>query len=247
MTYRLGSLFSGIGGLELGFERTGQFKTVFQVEKDPFCRAVLAKHWRSVPRFEDICNVTATSLPKCHILVGGFPCQDVSIAGRGAGLDGSRSGLWREFARLIGSLRPRVVLVENVAGLISNGLAEVIGDLSKLGYDAEWSLVSACAFGSPHTRARLFIVAYPNGKHGSRGLGIQPRLKESVFVAGDHDPSAFPWEKTASANPRGVNGLSRGLDYANRARALGNSIVPQVAQFVAQRILEAGLLNSRAA
>src|SRR6185312_32662 len=106
----VGSLFAGIGGFDLGFERAG-FEIKWQVEIDPFCRAVLAKHWPDVRRYEDVRTVGA-ELERVDVVCGGFPCQDISFAGDGAGLDGERSGLWREFSRLIGELRPRYVVVE---------------------------------------------------------------------------------------------------------------------------------------
>jgi DNA (cytosine-5)-methyltransferase 1 len=113
---RIGSLFSGIGGLELGLEWSGVGHTVWQVEREPFCRAVLAKHWPAAERFDDVRTVGKANLAPVDLICGGFPCQDVSSAGKGAGLAGERSGLWREFARILGELQPGWVVVENVAG-----------------------------------------------------------------------------------------------------------------------------------
>lgn len=158
---RVGSLFSGIGGFDLGFERAGM-EVVFQAESDQFCRAVLRKHWPDVPCFDDVRKVDA-SAPPVEVVCGGFPCQDISSAGRGIGIGGSRSGLWKEFARIVGDLRPEFVVVENVQPLTKRGLHVVLGDLSELGYDAEWETIRACDFGSPHKRARIWIVAYPVG------------------------------------------------------------------------------------
>ena len=164
MKYRLGSLFSGIGGFELGFEMTGQFETVFQVEINEFCRRILEKHWQNVARYTDAKTVGKHNLPRCDILIGGFPCQDVSVAGRGAGLAGSRTSLWWEFHRIISEIRPRVVVLENVPGLATRGLNTVIAALSALGYDAEWQTVSAASVGAPHLRERYFIVAYTSSE-----------------------------------------------------------------------------------
>jgi DNA (cytosine-5)-methyltransferase 1 len=161
---RVGSLFSGIGGLDLGFERAG-FEIAWQVEIDPYCRKVLAKHWPDIPRYEDIRNIGAHNLEPVDVLVGGFPCQDISTAGKKEGIGGSRSSLWSEYARLICELRPRYVVVENVANLLSMGLGRVLGDLAESGYDAEWDCLPAVAFGAPHRRDRLFVVAYP-AEHG---------------------------------------------------------------------------------
>lgn len=163
-------LFSGIGGFSLGLERAG-FKTVAFCEIDPFCRRVLAKHWPNVPCYEDVRTLSAQHITADglvpEVICGGFPCQDISVAGKGAGLAGERSGLWSEFARLIGELRPRYAIVENVSALLGRGLGTVLGDLSSIGYDAEWHCIPASAIGAPHRRDRVWIVAYPHG--GGRG------------------------------------------------------------------------------
>jgi len=155
-------LFSGIGGFSLGLERAG-FTTVAFCEIDPYCRRVLAKHWPEVPIYDDVRTVSADRLRADGIAVdvicGGFPCQDISVAGKGAGLAGERSGLWREYARIIGELRPRFVIVENVAALLYRGLDDVLGDLAALGYDTEWHCIPASAVGAPHRRDRVWIVA----------------------------------------------------------------------------------------
>ncbi len=160
---RVGSLFSGIGGFDLGFERAG-FEIAWQCEIDPHARAVLAKHWPATPCYMDVREVGAHSLAKVDVLCGGFPCQDISYANgtleSPKGLEGTRSGLWREFARIIAELRPGWVAIENVGALRTRGLEEVILDLSRMGYDAEWRPVYAYEFGLPHARERLFIVAW---------------------------------------------------------------------------------------
>jgi DNA (cytosine-5)-methyltransferase 1 len=157
-------LFSGIGGFSLGLERAGM-RTVAFCEIDPFARRVLAKHWPGVPLYDDVRSLTAERLAADGIAVdvicGGFPCQDISVAGRGAGIDGERSGLWSEYARIVGEIRPRYVIVENVAALLSRGLDRVLGDLAALGFDAEWHCIPASAVGAPHRRDRLWLVAYP--------------------------------------------------------------------------------------
>jgi DNA (cytosine-5)-methyltransferase 1 len=160
----LGSLFAGIGGIDLGFERAG-FKTLWQVEIDPYCRKVLERHFPDAERFEDVRRVGIRNLRPVDCLAGGFPCQDVSNTGKGAGLDGERSGLWFEFDRLIGELRPRIVFVENVASLLVRGFGRVLGCLAARGYDAQWDCIRAFDVGAPHLRDRIWIVAYP---HGSR-------------------------------------------------------------------------------
>lgn len=154
-----GSLFAGIGGLDLGLERAG-LVCRWQVEINPFSRDVLAKHWPTVRRFEDVRAVGRHNLEPVDLICGGFPCQDISNAGNRKGIKGERSGLWVEYRRIVRELRPRYVLVENVAALLVRGVDTVLGDLSALGFDAEWGVLRARDVGAPHRRARLFIVAY---------------------------------------------------------------------------------------
>ena len=164
-------LFSGIGAFSLGLQRAGM-RTVAFCEIDPFCRRVLAKHWPEVRCYADIKELSAQHLAAdgsgaIDLICGGFPCQDISVAGRGAGIAGERSGLWGEFARIVGELGPSYVIVENVAALLQRGLATVLGDLASLGYDAEWHCIPASAVGAPHQRDRVWIIAYA-GREGRR-------------------------------------------------------------------------------
>jgi len=165
---RVLDLFSGIGGFSIGLERAGMTTVAF-CEIDKKAQLVLKKHWPDVPVFEDVSTLTKDLLDERGITVdvicGGFPCQDISYAGAGAGIEGERSGLWSEYARLIGELRPRYVIVENVSALLSRGLDRVLGDLASLGYNAEWHCIPASAVGAPHRRDRIWIVAYPNSQH----------------------------------------------------------------------------------
>jgi DNA (cytosine-5)-methyltransferase 1 len=166
-------LFSGIGGFSLGLERTGGFSTVAFCEIEPFPRKVLAKHWPEVPCYEDVTKLTGDILRRDRISVdvitGGFPCQDISVAGKQAGIgEGTRSGLWSEIVRLIGELSPRYVIVENVAALLSGPseqrggwFGSILADLAECGYDAEWENIPAAAVGAPHRRERVWVVAYP--------------------------------------------------------------------------------------
>lgn len=236
-----GSLFSGIGGIDLGLERAGM-RCMWQVENDNYAQRVLAKHWPDVPRFGDVRNVGAHNLAYADVIAGGFPCQDISNAGRGAGLAGERSGLWFEFARVVRELRPRYVLVENVAALLGRGIDTVLGDLAACGYDAEWQCISATAVGAPHLRERIFIVAYT--KCESRKLrfdasevwGWQEEAKQArmgrgrVFAA----PAVSQWA-TESDVGRVADGVPNGLD---RLRGLGNAVVPQVAEYVGRCIIQ---------
>jgi DNA (cytosine-5)-methyltransferase 1 len=152
-----GSLFAGIGGIDLGLERAG-WECRFQVEWDPFCQRVLAKHWPDVPRYGDITTVDWSGVERVDLLAGGFPCQPVSVAGKQLAQDDSR-WLWPEFERAIRALRPGRVLVENVPGLLARGMGDVLGGLADLGYDAEWRVISAADAGAPHLRKRVWIVA----------------------------------------------------------------------------------------
>ena len=190
---RVLDLFSGIGGFSLGLERTGGFETVAFCEIEPYPRAVLAKHWPGVPCYEDVRTLTADTLSRDGIAVdvicGGFPCQDVSFAGKRAGLEGARSGLWREYARLVGELRPRFVIVENVPGLLNLGMGAVLGDLAALGYDATWDCIPASAVGAPHRRDRVWIVAHTDRAAVRQQPVAEPRCK-SPAVARGHCPTA---------------------------------------------------------
>jgi DNA (cytosine-5)-methyltransferase 1 len=164
------SLFSGIGGLDLGLQRAGM-TIAGQVEIDPWCRKILAKHWPEVPRHDDVRTCPAWwGSRRADVVCGGFPCQPVSVAGKGLAQDDPR-WLWPAFADTIRAVRPRFVLVENVPGLLGRGMGDVLADLAGLGYDAEWDCLSAADFGAPHLRKRIWIVAYPD----RRRLAEQPQ------------------------------------------------------------------------
>ncbi len=144
----------------MGFERAG-IETVWQVECEEYCRWVLARHFPSAVRYDDVRTVGKHNLSPVDIISGGFPCQDISNAGKRVGIDGERSGLWSEYSRIIRELRPRYVVVENVAALLGRGMERVLGDLAACGYDAEWQSIRASDVGAPHRRERIWIVAYP--------------------------------------------------------------------------------------
>ncbi len=222
---KIGSLFSGIGGLELGLERAGM-RTVFQVESDAYARAVLAKHWPNVSRFEDVRTVGAHNLPPCDVLCGGFPCQDISNAGKRAGIEGARSGLWSEFARIVGEIRPRYVFVENVSALVGRGLAVVLRDLATLGFNAEWTCLRASDVGALHRRERLFLVAHPVGQRELQPEGCLGPLWRRTFDGG----RAWPPEPNVGRVAHGVP------SRVDRLRCLGNAVVPQVAEVVGRLI-----------
>jgi len=174
-------LFSGIGGFSLGLERAGM-RTVAFCEIDPFCRRVLAKHWPDIPIIE---NVRSSSFPGADIITAGFPCQDISDAGNRsirAGLAGERSGLFWEAMRAVRLVRPRYVILENVAALLRRGMGTVLGALASSGHDAEWDCVPAFAVGAPTRRDRLVIVAKPD-REGQRGLEERNIFAEAGFHA----------------------------------------------------------------
>lgn len=243
-------LFSGIGGFALAAQWVGGIKTAQFVEIERFCQKVLAKNFPGVPIHGDI--TTFTHRGDFDLITAGFPCQDISIAGNGAGLDGERSGLFYEVIRIIRECRPRYVILENVAALLSsNGgrdMATVLWELSQIGYDAEWEIIPASALGADHTRERLWIVAYPN----SVGYEIEER-RERVPVSqrrllhqNANGQILRQIDKCAEllkaprlgdvANfPRVDDGVS---DRVDRIRALGNAVVPQVAMVPLQRVLD---------
>lgn len=162
--FTAGSLFSGIGGIDLAASLAG-FDILFQIEIDSFCQKVLRKHadvyWPKATLYADVRGLSG--LPYVDVLFGGFPCQDISVAGNGVGLEGERSGLWWEFYRLIGEIRPRAILLENVRAITYDGRGgtEVIAALARLGYVATWGIISASDAGAPHQRDRWFCMAYP--------------------------------------------------------------------------------------
>ncbi len=188
----VGSLFSGVGLCDLGLTWAG-FDHQWFCEIDPFCRAVLARHWPGTPIYSDVSGLKGVDLPPVDVLCGGFPCQDVSSAGARAGIkQGTRSGLWHEYARLIGEIRPRYVIIENVRGLLSSGIEIVLQDLADIGYDAEWEVLPAAALGAPHHRERVFVIAYAHGRVFDRGHRLLSTLQRDL--GDDHKPwQLFAW------------------------------------------------------
>lgn len=253
----LGSLFSGIGGLELGLERSGLCRVSWQAEIDPWCRSVLAKHWPEAERFDDVRSVTRATASPVDVLCGGFPCQPVSLAGKRKA-QGDERWLWPEFARVIGELRPAIVVAENVLGLRTAGLVDVLRDLAALGYDAEWSDLWAYEVGAPHGRRRLFLVAtnpdrtilldqpgwfgraFQWAAEAVFGLVGAPPAADSDRVRRLESARSFAqlggwsqhcgWEWRPPA--RVDDGVPSGLDLCRRRKALGNAVVVRCAEVV---------------
>lgn len=259
-------LFSGIGGFALAARNVG-WETVGFCEIEPYCRRVLRKHWPDVPIYEDVRELRGETVGNVGIITGGFPCQDVSLAGRRAGLEGSRSGLWSEFSRIIGEVRPDFVVVENTPGLLSLGMGAVLGDLATLGYDAEWNCIPACYVGADHIRDRVWIVAYPadwqsidvrwtneqpaevaEDAANSVRSGLQRRLhtganSEDARNIESRPRLTFDAPPTFSRQYREhqpvLGGGIHGVpDRVDRVKALGNAIVHQVAEVIFRAIDE---------
>ena len=237
MALTFGSLFAGIGGADLGLEAAGM-ECKWQVEIDPFAVAVLEKNWPHVERWRDIRDFNPNKSVSVDVICGGFPCQDISVAGRGDGIDGKRSGLWAEYFRIVSKLRPRYVIVENVAALLGRGIDRVLGDLATLGYGAEWQTLFASDFELPHRRERIFIVAYPDKivRSKRKGLGAVADGETSVFRGGGSERKAV-WVQAADRFIGMDDGVSR-ESYSHRACGLGNAIVPAAAEWVARQVVE---------
>tara|TARA_R110000824_G_scaffold395256_2_gene595761 strand:- start:774 stop:1505 length:732 start_codon:yes stop_codon:yes gene_type:complete len=242
MSIKIGSLFSGIGSLELGLERSiPNSETVWQVEQDKFCQSILAKHWPDAQLYNDVCDVGVHNLEPVDLICGGFPCQDIAICGKQGGIYGERSGLWWEMQRIISELRPRVVVVENVPNLYVLGMREVLGSMAEIGYDAEWTTISAAQCGAPHKRNRVWIVAYPTGQRLPRQRQCQPPINSKTYE--NWETSQFIHAVQIGAVPymcRDHNGATNRVD---KLKALGNSIVPQCSEWIGQQIINAKLLD----
>lgn len=197
---KIGSLFAGIGGFDLGLERTGRFETAWFCEIEPYPTKILNQWWPGVPVYPDITQLKGDEVEPVDILVGGFPCQDISAAGRGEGIGGDRSSLWFEFARLIGELRPRYIIAENSPLLKTRGLNAVLGSLAALGYDAEWDCVPARTFGAPHQRDRIWVVAYPDSAHSQ---GDRRSVGDEAEVTGPGD--ARPYRESGRGDSDATN------------------------------------------
>jgi len=231
-------LFSGIGGFSLGLERTGGFETIAFCEIAPKCHRVLSKHWPNVPIYNNVKDLNGSLFEpgSVDVICGGFPCQDISTAGKGAGLSGERSGLWFEFHRLISEISPQWVIIENVSALRSRGLDEVLRGLSQIGYDAEWHCIPARAVGSPQQRDRIWIVAYPQCQRGcSREHSGEDAIHADTRCEIELTRADRSWWAVEPSVGRLVNGFPGRLD---RLKQLGNAVVPQIPELIGEAILK---------
>jgi DNA (cytosine-5)-methyltransferase 1 len=234
VTLRVLDLFSGIGGFSLGLERAGM-RTVAFCEIEPYCRAVLRKHWPDVPIFEDVRNLRAEYVGPVDVICGGYPCQPFSVAGKRAGQADDRH-LWPEFARLVRELRPSWVLAENVVGHISLGLDEVLSDLESLGYSSRPFVIPACAVGADHRRDRLWIVAHADGE-GLQERYMQPGVPGEAGRLEDGEDAAL--DVAWAPEPDLVRVVHGVPGRTHRIRALGNAVVPQIPEIIGRAILQA--------
>ena len=221
----LGSLFSGIGGLELGLERAG-CRVIWQSEIDPYASAVLRRHWPHVPNLGDITAIDWSTVERPDIICGGYPCPAFSQAARGRNV---APNLWPWMRAAVAALRPRYVVLENVAAHLGRGFASTLTDLHAIGFDVRWDVVTACTVGAPHTRRRLFAVGYP---HGDREP-VRPVDGEASWLpalSADDRSRYLPTADDVGAD----DGIPHRVD---RLRALGNAVVPQVAELIGRMIV----------
>jgi len=268
-----GSLFSGIGGIDLGFEWAG-IETKWQVEIDDYCRKLLSKRFPDAKQFKDIkdiyrftdeyrdvygdrevmwcdrhdldfadcecvgCSQWDDEMEPVDIISGGFPCTDISQTKRGAkGLEGEKSGLWTEMRRIIGLLRPKFVLIENVPMLTIRGGPRVIADLTEIGYDAEWQIVGADDVGAWHRRKRIWIIAYPNGSMLERYTWDENSNKGWSDKIGRNGEGYWTstWIETASRLCGKNDGVPNRVD---RLKGIGNAVVPHIPYIIGKRLKE---------
>lgn len=245
----VGSCFSGIGGLELGLEWTGGFETKWQIENDGYASRVLAKHWPHVKRYSDIRDVIRPE--RVDLICGGFPCQDVSLAGSRKGLEGKKSTLWWQMYRLVCEVKPLWLVAENVPGLLSSDdgrfFGKILRDLAAAGYDAEWGVLSAAGVGAPHLRRRVFILAHSNRegfiyRPDNNGTKQKKTRRDITCECGE----TFQYDikerwRIEPAVCRMAYGVS---NRSHRLRCLGNAVVPQVAQKIGEMILKGEFQNA---
>lgn len=222
---RVLDLFSGIGGFSLGLERAGM-KTVAFCEIEEFPRRVLKKHWPDVPIFKDVRELKGEDFESIDVICGGFPCQDISRCGKREGIEGKKSSLWGEMYRLVCELRPKYLLLENSTGLTKHGLDKIAKELAEIGYDTEWDGLPAYAFGAPHIRDRLYLLAYPRSR--------RHRAQEETIFAGWSSSQLHAGWSSSSGICRVDDGVPSRVD---RLKCLGNAVVPQITETIGKAIM----------
>ena len=234
------ALFAGAGGGILGGHLLG-WSTVCAVERDAYAAQVLAQRQndgvlRLFPIWSDVCSFDGKPWRRIvDVVSGGFPCQDISAAGSGAGIEGSRSRLWKQMARIVDEVRPHYVLLENSPLLMGRGLAMVLGDIASMGFDAQWYCISASECGASHNRDRIWLVAYPKGQHGESWDSMvqsthgrsstQPGGLSGMEASGSWR-RRNPWPERLPRLRRVADDVAFGVD---RLKALGNGQVPRMA------------------
>lgn len=231
----VGSLFSGIGGLDLGLERAGM-RVIWQSEIDPYACKVLAKHWPEVPNLGDITRIDWRNVVRPDVICGGYPCQPFSLAGNRLGQNDPRH-LWPYVREAICELRPKYAILENVRGHLTLGGLSVIGDLTAIGYDAEWRIISATSVGGLHERQRLAIVAYPTRNNEQKSQVVAAAKRQTPFqprrVWGASVSPPY-WPRHEPRMDRMADGVS---DWVDRGKGLGNAVVPQVAEVIGRLVV----------
>lgn len=232
-----GSLFSGIGGFEEGALMAG-VETLWNCEFESYQRKILKQHYPNSIQNGDI--RTMQNPRYVDIISGGFPCQDISVAGKGVGIKGERSGLWTEMYRILGGGRPKYAIIENSPMLLVRGFERVLYDLSQIGYDAQWQCISNASFGFPHKRERVYIIAYSNEIRSKSNL-CEHGATYSIFKKWSPDPfsghslSKRIHEIPASAAVRNGNGIP---NWTHRVGSIGNSVNPVIAKYLFECIIE---------
>ena len=228
MTLTVGSLFSGIGGLDLGLERAGM-EVIWQSEIDPYASKVLEKHWPKVPNYGDIKTINWGDVVRPDVICGGYPCQPFSTAGKRNGTDDPRH-LWPWVREAISELQPKYAILENVRGHVSLGLSTVLGEMASIGYDAEWQIVSAASVGAPHLRERVIIVAYPSEQfsnergHDDNSRALRQRQALQEPTRGSNSPSTNAFGALADTDGIGsLHGRSQIFTAKRWLNALGHT------------------------
>ncbi|MES2592372.1 MAG: DNA (cytosine-5-)-methyltransferase [Bacteroidota bacterium] len=236
-----GSLFSGIGGFDLAAEWMG-WDNVFHCEIDEWNRKILHQHWPEADSYGNIETFNANKYNgKINILSGGFPCQDISVAGKQVGIGGGRSGLWSEYKRIAQETDCDFIVAENSPNLLNKGFERILLDLSEIGYDVQWECFSASWFGFPHERERVYIVA--NAKRIRWKMGLLNEVKRKAIEVFNGTPNTFDvcskiaqFERIGNSDDIRIN---NGISFApHRIKGCGNAVVPQIPYAIFKAIQE---------